>query len=629
MKKLFFTIIVLLSVGGGTFWWFQQKVEQKTPQEVFHHAALNIHTRWSKGDDEGKWREGKLTCQGILGIPEDTHPNYLRCNPNFLYCWYRYHKEEILHKLKRYSFKVHFPAGERLPFTRRMGALLVEIEGHGEKFKISLLDTCNETLLPEGYYGYGQYSSSQEDWRWDNMERNIFVDKFLVSFRDIWEWGGLEQKRKVDFSSFPSPATNITSKEMEGYCAWKGKQLMESHIFDAAAFHPGDVNNRTPPVNIRGNYPWTSERMSLEESENFSMGICLRLLDKECFEREGHQNFSSRSISWTGMNQVLGGVLEFQRNPLHPNKNLVLSSYYYPYYSPANQLGKRGRWNGKRHFFPDFNFRGHSPEKKDSYKVGFRCMREVGKMTPIPLDTPSSNFSYTAQLNYDSKSGGKILSEPKGIWHRILQAEDRCLFYKTPFKKGGEIRLGNNCSNPYSNQLLYSEVKNFKVEYGSSQTVLTFETHKSHRMEFIHFNMQQDSPWERYDPPVSKSYRTGLLMGGWPLEMEKKGKLEDNYKNDSAQPCHRVNRNCEDILEYSCDRCRHGFFEVLDFKCPQGGSKYCGQNRCGELGQPACLRGYLANQVQGSSCIDDWEAGFCQEGLRQICDTNGILICSH
>ena len=613
--------------GIGAFWRYQQKTEEKTPKDVFHRAAMNIHTRWSKGDDEGQWQAGKLTCEGLLGMPGKTESHYLRCNPNFLSCWYRYRNEVVRQGGRKYSFKVRFPSSGRLPFTRREGALLVEIEGHGETFKISLFDTCSEVLLPQGFYGHGQYSSPEEDWRWDNMGRHIFVDKFLVSNRDVWEWGGAGEKG--DFNHFPAPAVGLDLRQMEDYCVWRGKRLMEAHIFDAASFHPGDVNNLTPPVSIRGHYPWSSERMVLEEAENFSPGLCLRMLDQKCFEREGFWNFSTRSMSWTGMSQVLGGVMEAQRNPLHPHQNLMLSSFYYPYHSSANQLAWRGYWNEKGTSHSDFDFREYLPEKQDSYKVGFRCMREVGPFSPVVVDNSSRDFAYATGVEYDKKIEGKILAEPKGIWHQILKARERCLFYKTPFREEGEIRSGNDCSNAYSNRLLFSGVKNFQVEYKRFKTVLEFETDKEHRMELIHFNKQEETLWERYDPPVNKSYRTGLLIGGWPLEEEQKGNFRDNYKDGSSPLCHRVDRDCQNVLEYSCDQCRFGFFEVADFKCPQGGSKYCGRSRCGEPGMPACLRGYRANHVEVSRCVDGWEAGFCQEGLQRICDENGVLVCSH
>ena len=628
MKKYLFAVVLLLLVaGGGIFWKSPSKPEQKTLQEVLHRASLNVHTRWGKGDDEGKWREGKLTCEGILGMPVDTHSHYLRCNPNFLSCWYRYHDEVIYFEGERYSFKVHFPSEGKAPFDRREGALLASIEGHGGRLKISLLDTCNEVWLPAGYYGYGQYSSPGEDWRWDNIDRDIFIDKFLVSRRDIWEWRGMGAE--ADFVDFPSPATALTRQQMEDYCAWKGKQLAQSHIFDAATFHPRDVADLTPVANVRGNYPWTSERMVLDEVENFSSAICLRMLDKKCFEREGYQNFSNRSMGWTGISQVLGGVMEAQRNPLHPHKNLMLSSFYYPHYSPANELARRGRWYGKGHGYSDFNFQGYSPEEiLSSYKVGFRCMRQRGNFSPVILDTPAEDFAYAFHLDYNQKIGDKILSEPRGVWHRILKGGKRCLFYKTPYKSGGEIRLGDDCSNAYSNPILFQGVKDFIVRYKDFKTILEFGTVRNHHLEFFHFNVQKNLPFKRYDSPVNKSYRTGILLG-WPLKIGKKGRAADNYKNGSARLCHGVNQDCQNELEYSCDRCRFGFFEVLDFKCPQGGSKYCGRDRCGEMGQPACLRGFRVNGVVSSSCVDGWKAGFCQQGLRSVCDEKGVLVCSH
>ena len=618
MKKVFFVGILLVGAGAVALWWFQQKPEQKTPEEVFHRAALNIHTRWSKGDDRGEWREGKLTCEGILEKPAETHAQYLHCNPNFLACWYRYHDEIVHHQGRAHSLKVHFPTDGRLPFTRREGALLAEIEGEiGAKYKISMMDTCRELWLPEGHYGYGQYTSPEEDWRWDNIGRNIFVDKFLVSWRDVWEWGGFDGE--IDAAHFPAPATGLNLKQMENYCASRGQQLMESYVFDAATFHPGDVRNLTPAVNIRGPYPWTSERMNLEEMEGFSGGICLRLLSRECFEREGFEKFSTRSIGWTGIAQVLGGVMEVQRNPLHPSRNLMLSSFYYPYYSPANQLGRRGWWDGEGEQFTDFNFRGYSPESGSSFKVGFRCMRNGGGFSPVLLDSPPDDPAHATTIEYDSKIGGEILSEPKGIWHRIFKAGKTCLFYKTPFHGAGEVRMGDDCSSAYTNPILHADVKNFKVHYERFKTVLEFEANKNYRLEFYHYNLQRPEPFERYDSPVNKSYRTGLLLGGWPQVGE--APLENK------QSCHQVDENCRNVEEYACHRCPNGFFEVLNFKCPQGGSKYCGRERCGEVGFPACLRGFSVNDVTERRCVDDWQAGFCQQGLRKVCDERGVLVC--
>ncbi len=97
------------------------------------------------------------------------------------------------------------------------------------------------------------------------------------------------------------------------------------------------------------------------------------------------------------------------------------------------------------------------------------------------------------------------------------------------------------------------------------------------------------------------------------------GKLSDRFGNGNAIRCHQVNKNCEDVGENRCDDCRYGWYEVVDFQCNQGGSKFCGQNHCGEKNEPACPRGVKV--------ADSFEAGICQNDLEPILNADKILIC--
>ena len=76
---------------------------------------------------------------------------------------------------------------------------------------------------------------------------------------------------------------------------------------------------------------------------------------------------------------------------------------------------------------------------------------------------------------------------------------------------------------------------------------------------------------------------------------------------------------CETIGEYRCDDCRFGWYEVADFNCPQGGSKFCGQNHCGEKNEPACPRGY--------KIFENEDTGICQNELIPVYNQDHILVC--
>src|SRR5690606_37806334 len=80
--------------------------------------------------------------------------------------------------------------GEQLPSY----ALLLNIPVIGQNHSsltLLLEDSCHDTYLPQRFYAYGSALHhplpDEQSW-WDNLYQDIYVDKFLVSFRDIVEW---------------------------------------------------------------------------------------------------------------------------------------------------------------------------------------------------------------------------------------------------------------------------------------------------------------------------------------------------------------------------------------------------------------------------------------------------------
>lgn len=138
----------------------------------------------------------------------------------------------------------------------------------------------------------------------------------------------------------------------------------------------------------------------------------------------------------------------------------------------------------------------------------------------------------------------------------------------------------------------------------------------------------------RFSNGIRPSYAPGMIF--FPLKGENRnglevtmiGKITDNYPDGSSKICHQVNKECETVGEFSCDQCQFGWFEVVPTNCSLAGNKYCGVDKCGEKGYPACFRGFkYGNNLNFSGCDPENNAGFCQNGLRTICDSKGILIC--
>ena len=97
------------------------------------------------------------------------------------------------------------------------------------------------------------------------------------------------------------------------------------------------------------------------------------------------------------------------------------------------------------------------------------------------------------------------------------------------------------------------------------------------------------------------------------------GKLGDRVSRGSAIRCQQVDKNCQTVGDDRCDDCRYGWYQVVDYNCPQGGSKFCGQNHCGEKNEPACPR--------GTKVVGGEDAGICQSDLTAVMNADHILIC--
>lgn len=416
---VFSVLLVGVFVGGKFF--FEGKIDRiiqdKKEVEILLKASLKIQKLWKEGDVKGLWIQRKLDCMEELGSPRNIDSTYLQCNPNFLQCYLENIDNGLLppikinEKNKEYIVSV---SKEFKPSIFRINSkryykvvtknnsenidsphysIILDIfltNNPSNKLRIYLEDSCADTYLPQRVYAYGPYSKNRyvKDWRWDNFNREIFVDRFKVTYRDLAEWidySGLDLRGKIkvpkEKSLWAKAAVDVLPKYMREYCAFKGKHILSSHVFDAATFHPGDYDKKRLSKVPRGPYPWTRKKYDsflykARRDKNFAFkdSFCKKVFTKECIGRVPFIQHSTNSGSWIGIFQVMGGYLEHMRNVVHPSKNVFVSSFYFSFRSAWHELGRRIFWDGEDFKYKNFKWEGYVDEF-GSYRVGFRCMR--------------------------------------------------------------------------------------------------------------------------------------------------------------------------------------------------------------------------------------------------------------
>jgi hypothetical protein len=201
-----------------------------------------------------------------------------------------------------------------------------------------------------------------------------------------------------------------------------------------------------------------------------------------------------------------------------------------------------------------------------------------------------------------------------------------CVYYKVPIKnflgklKVVEVKNSSVCpeTNASEGAIEISQISNLKLQYDNFQLKINFNRlGKALKMEFPFYNIQKGIIHQKFNSSKVVSLISGLELLDTPKIFI--GKLSDHFDNRQALRCHQVNSKCETIGEFRCNECRYGWYEVVDYNCPQGGSKFCGQNHCGEKNAPACPRGY--------QLFKDEETGICQSELRAVYNEDHVLVC--
>ncbi len=215
-----------------------------------------------------------------------------------------------------------------------------------------------------------------------------------------------------------------------------------------------------------------------------------------------------------------------------------------------------------------------------------------------------------------------------------LSLKTHCVYYQVGYKKiPGKLsveELKNDSACPETETgdswLTLDHINKLKVTLASSHLHFDFENKgKKISWSFLLANLEGNLIHEKYEPQKEKKWKSGLTFlrtdADTFLNQNNKflGKLSDRMSRGTAIRCQQVDKNCNDIGENRCDDCRYGWYSIVDYNCPQGGSKFCGQNHCGEKGEPACPRGIKV--------VDETEAGICQSDLTPVMNADHILIC--
>lgn len=249
-----------------------------------------------------------------------------------------------------------------------------------------------------------------------------------------------------------------------------------------------------------------------------------------------------------------------------------------------------------------------------------------------------------AQEIADLKVKDQEITRPPGALQLILSLlipgegglslSRHCVYYKVPYKQTlGTLSITKNegkesCPEIPQEKIWMSleDVSHLTLSYNHFQLVMKLKWENTDRVLSLPLvNVREGKSHKKFSPEKEKSLYPGMNF----LRLNEEsfdygsnrylGKLSDRFSNGSAIRCHQVNKDCESIGENRCEECRYGWYEVVDYQCPQGGSKFCGQNHCGEKNEPACPRGIKAEEAE--------DIGICQSDLEPVLNADKILVC--
>ena len=273
------------------------------------------------------------------------------------------------------------------------------------------------------------------------------------------------------------------------------------------------------------------------------------------------------------------------------------------------------------------------------------CIGEKTKMSTAELDLKlSEEWIYTEKL-LNFKVNGVELTRPPGVEQLVmgllipqkggLSRIIQCVYYVVPYKEKvsilkiqehKDLDICPDTSEKGVTLISVEGINHLNITFKNFKLTMDFQYQKtSKKIEIPMPNVEEGLVHEKYHSIKETRLMSGLKL----LKLSDEsfdfasnrylGKLSDRFSLGSAIRCHQVNKDCETVGENRCEDCKYGWFEVVDFQCSQGGSKFCGQNHCGEKNEPACPRGVKVVDVE--------DAGICQSDLEPTLNLEKILVC--
>ncbi|MDA9793046.1 hypothetical protein N9B72_00535 [Bacteriovoracaceae bacterium] len=333
-----------------------------------------IQKRWKFGDYDQSLIKDNY-CPNLFGTAKNVDSNYLICNEDYLNCF-------IENKLKKtinftsYKnlfgesnfYKIYSQAYTGTKLSESSG-VIIELTSGQDKLKVLFKRNCSEIKLPKRIY---ITTENNKEMLWDNYNLNLYIDKYPISVREVNRWIGVDheaprKKAIEDTLSWFRPSINLSLRERQAFCAFRGARLLETHVKDAATILPADLANPLNKFLKVYPYYWTKNTRSVFAykarntkylDELMSLRNCRKIFSKEC-TKFPFNFYTTDTVSWSGMYMLLGGNPEVMRNTLDRFKNLKLSSVNYEIDSSVHELTKRGIWN-----------------ESEVVNAAFRCMRE-------------------------------------------------------------------------------------------------------------------------------------------------------------------------------------------------------------------------------------------------------------
>lgn len=243
------------------------------------------------------------------------------------------------------------------------------------------------------------------------------------------------------------------------------------------------------------------------------------------------------------------------------------------------------------------------------------------------------------QVEYKTHNG--LINSPKGIElylgklktsSGLKKSSNYCLYFRTPIKnKTGIFTIVEGdtfyeCPLTSSGNIIYQIDQISEFNFLPTTYDLNFEfkyNQENIKWSFPFHNLKLGSVHEKYKAEKELKKLNGFSILPFDDELKNqssgKGNKADRFSLKNAIKCKTVSANCETVGEDFCNLCSFGSYEVVDYACPNGGSRFCGINHCGEKNEPACLRGTLNKDAE----ID----GICNVGLVPTLNAEHILVC--